>query len=395
MSRRTIHLAALAAGTVLTVALGGGASPAGAVDQQLSTSVCTAPCSLVKTFGAPLDGPAPDATGFPYNGLDTYVEAFQSDTEEPNATAPIDGVIVRWRARAAFGAALRLLVMHPTGDGTFVEAARTPYGTYLSDNPIQVNDDRLPVRAGDRLGLATGGQIPTMGALGALAAMGDGERLTLLTPSAGTVLSGFRLLVQADIEPDADHDGYGDVTQDACPADGTRHDDCTVDQHPPPWTPPVDQRPPPWNPPIDGGDGDQGTDDLPCATTQRGTGRADALQGTARGERLLGLGGRDMLVGLGGDDCLSGGSGDDLLDGGAGNDVLLGGDGRDALVGGSGHDTISGGAGRDMVSAGAGDDTINAADDVAETIDCGPGRDRVRADLDDRLKHCERVTRVR
>ena len=33
---------------------------------------------------------------------------------------------------------------------------------------------------------------------------------------------GFRLNVAADIEPDADHDGYGDETQDCCATDPSR-----------------------------------------------------------------------------------------------------------------------------------------------------------------------------
>ena len=460
------------------------------------------PCSPVKTFGAPLTAPAPDATGFPYDGQDVPVTAFQSDTGAANAAAPADGVIVRWRVRTTFGSALSLLVMHPAGGGTFTEAARSQYGALLGNGPIQTVDDRLPVRAGDRLGLSAAGQIPTMGALGALAAMGDGERLKLLTPSAGTVLNGYRLLVQADEEPDADRDGYGDVTQDECPADSTRHEGCSADLRLTSWSAPVyrgrdhdvyfefdlvNDGPDPafgvavrFTPPADGtipkdcgklGDGrvecrfdriDPGlggskmiqffidppyaADGLsmtmstaartpdpdlsnnaltltahpsteppiwppphgdppggptpppvvrPCATTRRGTNRANTLRGTSGSESLLGLGGQDKLYGLGGDDCLSGGAGDDLLDGGAGNDTLSGGDGRDHLVGGAGNDTISGGAGRDTVSAGAGNDTINAVDDVAETIDCGAGRDTVRADKRDVVKHCEKVTRVR
>ena len=194
---------------------------------------------LVKTFGAPLHRPAPDTTGFPYNGLDVPVTVFQRQSGAPNATAPADGVIVRWRARATFGAGLSLLVMRPSDGGTFVEAARSPYGTYLGNSPIQSIDDRLSVRAGDRLGLATGGQIPTMGALGALAAMGDGERLGMLEPSEGTALDGYRLLVQADIEPDADKDGYGDVSQDECPGDSTRHAGCTADLRLTSWSKPV------------------------------------------------------------------------------------------------------------------------------------------------------------
>ena len=458
-----------------------------------------APCSPAKTFGAPLNLLAPEPPGFSYNqpgGNRADIQVVQSDTGASNAAAPEDGVIVRWRARTWYGDAMSLQVMRPIGGGTFTEAGRTPE-IIGGAGPAATLDARLPVKAGDRLGLATGDAV-----IGAMAAMGDDERLKMITPSLGTYVSGYRLLVQADVEPDADLDDYGDITQDECPGDSTRHADCTADLRLASWSKPVfrdrdhtvyfefdlvNDGPDPafgvavrFTPPADGtipkdcrklGDGriecrfdrvDPGIDESkmiqffidppyaadglsmtmstaartpdpdlsnnaltltarpstdppiwppshgdppsgpvpprvvpPCTSTSRGTDRADVLGGTSGSERLLGLGGKDKLYGLGGDDCLRGGAGDDLLDGGAGNDTLTGSDGRDHLVGGAGGDTISGGARRDTVSAGAGNDTINAADDVAETIDCGPGMDTVRADRRDRLKHCEKVTRVR
>jgi hypothetical protein len=45
------------------------------------------------------------------------------------------------------------------------------------------------------------------------------------------------------------------------------------------------------------------------------------------------------------------------------------------------------------VLAGPGDDAINSVDGVRETIDCGSGRDTVRADRRDRLRGCEKVKR--
>jgi Ca2+-binding RTX toxin-like protein len=114
----------------------------------------------------------------------------------------------------------------------------------------------------------------------------------------------------------------------------------------------------------------------PCANLRRGTARADTLVGGGFGDRLLGLGGRDLLIGGAGDDCLDGGRGNDRLKGGAGADQLKGGPGRDVFAGGSGADGI------------------DSADGRREKVDCGSGRDRVRADKRDRLKHCELVKRV-
>ncbi len=63
------------------------------------------------------------------------------------------------------------------------------------------------------------------------------------------------------------------------------------------------------------------------------------------------------------------------------------------IDGKGGNDRIDGKGGKDIVIGGTGNDTILAADGIAETINCGPGRDRVTADRSDKLTGCERVTR--
>ena len=47
------------------------------------------------------------------------------------------------------------------------------------------------------------------------------------------------------------------------------------------------------------------------------------------------------------------------------------------------------------MQGGAGNDTINAADRTLDVIDCGPGKDNVKADRNDRLRNCERRTLTR
>ena len=99
--------------------------------------------------------------------------------------------------------------------------------------------------------------------------------------------------------------------------------------------------------------------------------------------------------GVDGNDTLKGRAGDDALYGGAGRDRLLGGSGNDYLSGGSGNDRLVGGPGRNRYDAGAGRDSINAANGVRELVECGFGRDTVKADRRDILSGCERVKRVR
>ena len=139
-----------------------------------------------------------------------------------------------------------------------------------------------------------------------------------------------------------------------------------------------------------------------CTNAQRGTRGRDVIRGTRAGDRLSGLGGNDVLNGQAGNDCLSGGSGNDFLrgatgrdrlSGGSGRDRLSGGDGNDRLSGGSGGDRLTGGTGRNVYSAGSGNDSINSANGRRDRVNCGAGRDNVRADRFDRLARCERVLR--
>ncbi|MEA2492090.1 MAG: hypothetical protein QOJ29_1, partial [Thermoleophilaceae bacterium] len=139
----------------------------------------------------------------------------------------------------------------------------------------------------------------------------------------------------------------------------------------------------------------------------KGTPGDDVLNGTAGPDKMFGLAGDDLLLGLAGDDLLDGGDGNDNLDGGAGkdtlkggngndsltggpgDDVLIGGPGKDKLSGGSGNDSLNGGPARDGLNGGLGNDTINSKDGVAELVNCGAGKDKVKADKKDKLKGCE------
>jgi hypothetical protein len=119
-----------------------------------------------------------------------------------------------------------------------------------------------------------------------------------------------------------------------------------------------------------------------CRSLLVGTSRPDILDGTGGGDVIFGLGKADRLRGKGGHDCLLGGSAGDRLDGGNGND---------RLTGGGGPDHLKGGEGRNAYDAGPGRDFVDAANGRAETVRCGSGRDRVKADRDDLLRGCETV----
>jgi Ca2+-binding RTX toxin-like protein len=474
------------------------ACPGDAVDHE-------APCDGTETFGSALTL-APDPTVG--SGAPVQARQLTADGTVPAATKA--GVLVRWRLRAEPGygdTVLQLLRPTTPGGTTFTVVAESAPVHATTSDVIRIAAN-FAVRAGDRLGVRTvanGGNAD----LGAVARR-DGDDVAV----DGATLHDRRLLVQADVEPDADGDGKGDLTQDRAdveltgvatptapatspweqvftvrnvgpdtalgvrlqlrgagvaavqepapgvtcsspvPDQGGVGADCTIAKLAPGQS--IVLRPsyieaaiyPPFPGPrsatatITGAtttDPDltnngpvtlttvltvvptPGKPYIPpppprvglCANVIRGTRDDDALRGTAFGDRLVGGDGGDLLKGLGGDDCLEGGAGNDVLDGGDGDDRLAGSAGRDRLIGGkgadkltggkgndrlsggAGNDTLSPGAGHDAIDAGAGNDIINSVDGVRETVECGPGRDTVRADRRDRLKHCEKVTRKR
>jgi hypothetical protein len=101
-----------------------------------------------------------------------------------------------------------------------------------------------------------------------------------------------------------------------------------------------------------------------------------------------------VIFGRGGSDSVRGRDGHDCLVGGTGNDTLRGENGDDRLTGGRGADTLTGGAGVNAYDAGSGNDVVDAVNGRVELVDCGPGQDRARVDLRDRVSGCERLTRA-
>jgi hypothetical protein len=150
---------------------------------------------------------------------------------------PFDGVVVRWRVNDASGP-LALRVIRPAGGFhlTFVStsALETP-----STKGVATFPTRQAIHAGDHVGIELG---PTStfsstapGPAGATVA------LWLATPDGSTAAplanESAVFAYNADVEPDADGDGFGDETQDQCPANASTQGAC-------PPAPPPDTTPP-------------------------------------------------------------------------------------------------------------------------------------------------------
>jgi hypothetical protein len=178
----------------------------------------TAPCNGTATIGSPLNL-APDPHGFSASG--NAVQALQLDAAGTVSAAPKAGVLTHWRLRAQPGkgdTVLQLLRPNQAGTNYAVVAETEP--VHATSTDVITVADRLVVKAGDRLAVrsvlnAANRDLGVIAARAADALVADDLPKTVgqtWTPDTSAP-AGFRLLVQADIEPDVDHDGYGDVTQ--------------------------------------------------------------------------------------------------------------------------------------------------------------------------------------
>lgn len=146
-------------------------------------------------------------------------------TGAPVAVAPFDGVIVRWRAKAGSTAmATKLRTLRPAAAGNYTGVG--------SSDPVNLDvgttvlASRIPVLAGDVIGLDNGTGAKLFSTPATTAAYYFTPSLGAFAHAPTNKQTSRELLVNADIERDADGDGYGDETQDLCPSDETRHTTC-------------------------------------------------------------------------------------------------------------------------------------------------------------------------
>lgn len=162
------------------------------------------------------------------------------------------GVITGWshKAKSASGRELALKLLRSQGDETFAVVGGSALEV-LEPSTVNTFPTRVPVQGGDLIGLWIGNPPE-----GGLSEPGGGASCAFEAPLGNTVQLGFfgsepaagaadeighdligmRLNVTATVEPDADGDGYGDESQDGCPADASTQDGCPAD---PPLPPPA------------------------------------------------------------------------------------------------------------------------------------------------------------
>lgn len=182
----------------------------------------------------------------------SYVNLHSTSAAVPVA-APSSGIVTRWRFRAGCcsetqteSRTMTLKTFRPgLQDGQFGYSFIVPVGTgpsfvippgnqMLSDPFVELTA-RLPIAAGERVGIVADNPIafavynPSAGVTSTVVANNtfyNGEAYGY--PTGSTALA-----ISVDVEPDADGDGYGDESQDCYPADPTKSGGCT----PPPSSP--------------------------------------------------------------------------------------------------------------------------------------------------------------
>ncbi len=147
--------------------------------------------------------------------------------------APADGVLTRWtiglyRVNAP-GGKVTLEVVRPGGSAgvyAIVGTDERDAGAPTTDRQTLTFDTRIAIKAGDRLGVHTDGPVEAAADNAPPGEVLHGNSAT--APTAGQTITisglygGTALRLSAGLEPDADGDGFGDVSQDACPAKAAR-----------------------------------------------------------------------------------------------------------------------------------------------------------------------------
>jgi hypothetical protein len=217
--RRLISLAlgALLALLVLPTAAGAATTFGSRLkDQPANSGECQmlGPCTIV-SFIHPSD-----PEGDPYSG-----------------GAPVGGVITKFRIYAYTEAPTLVTfrvaeISRPNpADQTMATARATGTGPTVTIMPteepaIREFDGRLPVKPGEHLAIDGSDVHATYNNSGNKFSyiftpqLADGAALDASLEPTG------ELLVQGDIEPDVDGDGFGDETQDQCPSQASTHGEC-------------------------------------------------------------------------------------------------------------------------------------------------------------------------
>jgi hypothetical protein len=170
-----------------------------------------APSAIAATQIGETFAPSPSCGSAPQTRL-------QLTSPQAKYAVPFAGVITSWSFQAGGSPpTLRLKVAHRDGSAPIVIVGESRVET-PSANQLNTFETRIPVTAGDFLGVTTitGGDCLRPAALPYTVGTLSGDQ-PLGSSSLDYVKSMEQLDLAATLEPDADNDAFGDETQDNCP----------------------------------------------------------------------------------------------------------------------------------------------------------------------------------
>lgn len=141
---------------------------------------------------------------------------------------PTDGVVTAWRTRVSdpAGSAAKMVIGRAEGNHYRI-VEETGFQALVAG--LNTFPARIPVKAGDLPGLS-GRTSAGLHATPACAGAGAGARAWVIEDPGGLgkefEFTNFQVPAVAVLEPDVDHDGYGDETQDGCPQNAGTHGAC-------------------------------------------------------------------------------------------------------------------------------------------------------------------------
>lgn len=214
---------------------------AGAVALGLSLGV--SPAMAAETIGAKLtDGGAPVGSSFvgqcSTGQFGDVHDALPAARQAPGGLTPDShGIITRWRVTwlaASFGAEyvnvpLALRVYADNGSNSYTAVPPPPAGAAVVEMP----GTRVPIDPGQDIGIENQNTSGLNKCVVVDTVAGSCPNASDILPAplaqgapATGVQQNICLFVQADVEPDADRDGFGDETQDLCPTNASTQGAC-------------------------------------------------------------------------------------------------------------------------------------------------------------------------
>ena len=200
----------------------------------LSAFVGVTPASAATEFGSACTGE--EAAPF------TLVSIGHGAGSPLPATSPISGVVTEWKVNTKFevegeeamffNALVRpnLQVWRSVGGLSYTLISEAPSTGQFNLDGTNAYPSRIPIAAGDHLGLGGGGFVPYCEGNDPADTFAYSQKPGPVgsTTTFEKEVNEDQIPVVARVEPDVDGDGYGDETQDKCPQSAAYQTPCPV-----------------------------------------------------------------------------------------------------------------------------------------------------------------------